>query len=86
MPNSEMSNFCPDQGRTRVCGEVYVCTPQPETRGERRAGQKGPFMDEYSLIFKEHGIRVDIIFTINSNVAPIISITVNETQQAEEIN
>ncbi|MFZ0482481.1 MAG: hypothetical protein WAL93_03745, partial [Desulfobacterales bacterium] len=43
--NSEMSNFCPDQGRTRVCGEAYVCTPQPETRGERRAGQKWPFMD-----------------------------------------
>jgi hypothetical protein len=22
--NSEMSNFCPDQGRTRVCGKAYV--------------------------------------------------------------
>jgi len=43
--NPEMSNFCPDQGRTRVCGEAYACTPQPETRGERRAGQKEPFMD-----------------------------------------
>ncbi len=42
---SEMSNFCPDQGRTRVFGEAYACTPQPETRGERRAGQKGPFLD-----------------------------------------
>jgi len=21
------------------------CMPQPETRGERRSGQKGPFMD-----------------------------------------
>ena len=34
-----MSNFCPDQGRTRVCGppkrdrKAYACTPQPETRG-----------------------------------------------------
>jgi hypothetical protein len=52
VPNSEMSNFCSDQGRTRVCGPriagqegVYVCTPQPETRGEHRAGQKWPFMD-----------------------------------------
>jgi len=46
-----MSNFCPDQGRTRVCGKAYVCTPQPETRGERRAGQKGPFMDgHYNLL------------------------------------
>jgi hypothetical protein len=44
-----MSNFCSDQGRTRVCGEAYVCTPQPETRGERRAGQKGPFMDGHEL-------------------------------------
>jgi hypothetical protein len=43
--NSEMSNFCSDQGRTRVCGEAYVCTPQPETRGERRARQKWPFVD-----------------------------------------
>ena len=32
-------------GQARVCGEAYACTPQPETRGERRAGQKGPFMD-----------------------------------------
>ena len=53
-----MSNFCPDQGRirrrpkkramagqARVFGEAYVCTSQAETRGERRAGQKGPFMD-----------------------------------------
>ncbi len=23
----------------------YPCMPQPETRGERRSGQKGPFMD-----------------------------------------
>ena len=46
-----MSNFCPDQGRTRVCGEAYVCTPQPETRGERRAEQKGPFMGGNSLHF-----------------------------------
>jgi hypothetical protein len=45
VPNSEMSNFCSDQGRTKVCGEAYVCTPQPETRGERRAGKKRPFMD-----------------------------------------
>jgi hypothetical protein len=37
-----MNNFCPDQGRTRVYGEAYACTPQPETRGERRAqGKKG---------------------------------------------
>lgn len=43
-------------------------------------------MDGHELIFKEYGIRVDIIFTINSNVAPIISITVNETQQAGTIN
>jgi len=46
-----MSNFCSDQGRTRVCGprkagqEGHVCTPKPETRRERRAGQKEPFMD-----------------------------------------
>jgi hypothetical protein len=33
--NPEMRNFCSDQGRTRVCGEAYVCTPQPETRGLR---------------------------------------------------
>jgi hypothetical protein len=46
-----MSNFCSDQGLTRVCDpriagqEAYVfCTPQPETRGERRAGQKEPSM------------------------------------------
>jgi len=45
MSNSEMSSFCSDQGRTRVFGEAYACTPQPETRGESRAGQKGPFMD-----------------------------------------
>jgi hypothetical protein len=44
-----MRNFCSDQGRTRVFGEAYVCTPQPETRGERRAGQKGPFMDGHHL-------------------------------------
>ena len=25
--------------------KAYDCTPQPEIRGERRAGQKGPFMD-----------------------------------------
>jgi hypothetical protein len=49
--NSEMSKFCSDQGRTRGCGEVYVCTPQPETRGERRAGQKRPFMVGYYLDF-----------------------------------
>jgi len=30
-----MSNFCSDQGRTRVCGKAYVGTPQPETRGLR---------------------------------------------------
>jgi len=40
-----MNNFCLVQGHTRVCGEAYDCTPQPETRGERRAGQKRPFMD-----------------------------------------
>jgi len=45
-----MSIFCPDQDRTRVCGEAYECTPQPETRGERRAGQKGPFMDGHYLM------------------------------------
>ena len=27
-----MINFCSDQGHTRVYGEAYVCTPQPETR------------------------------------------------------
>jgi len=26
-------------------GRRTACTPQPETRGERRAGQKRPFMD-----------------------------------------
>jgi hypothetical protein len=41
---AEMSNFCSDQGRTRVFGEAYVCMPQPEARGERRTGQKGPFL------------------------------------------
>jgi len=43
--NSELSSFCSDQGRTRVCGEAYVCKPQPEISEERRSGQKGPFMD-----------------------------------------
>jgi len=59
---SEMSNFCSDQGRpreigfafhgagTRVFGAADVCTPQLETRGERRAGQKGPFMDGHKLL------------------------------------
>jgi hypothetical protein len=51
VPNSEMSNFCSDQGRTRVFGEAYVCTPQPETRGERRSGQKGQFLDGHYLMF-----------------------------------
>jgi len=27
----------------------------------------------WALVFKEYGIRVDIIFTINSNVPPIFS-------------
>jgi hypothetical protein len=57
-----MSNFCSDQGRTRVCGprkagqegvRLYaaVGNPRPPARRayasekERRAGQKGPFMD-----------------------------------------
>ncbi len=54
--NSEMSNFCSDQGRTRVYGEAYVLyaateNPRPPARRayaserERRTGQKGPFMD-----------------------------------------
>jgi hypothetical protein len=55
--NSEMSSFCFDQGRTRVCGEAYVCTPQPETRGERRAGQKGPFMDGHNLKYATQLMR-----------------------------
>jgi len=46
-----MSNFYSDQGRTRVFGEAYICMLQPETRGERRAGQKGPFMDSNDLGF-----------------------------------
>jgi len=29
--------------------KAYACRPQPETRGERRAGQKGPFMDGHHL-------------------------------------
>jgi hypothetical protein len=45
-----MINFCSDQGRTRVYGEVYVCTPQPEIRGKRRAGQKGAFMDGHEFV------------------------------------
>jgi hypothetical protein len=28
--------------------------PQPETRGERRSGQKGPFMDGNKLIGLNH--------------------------------
>ena len=34
--NSEMSNFCPDQGRTRVCGEAYACTPHAGLFSSRR--------------------------------------------------
>jgi len=47
--------FCSDQGRTRVCDlrsrdrKAYVFTPQPETRGERRSGQKWSFMDGHKL-------------------------------------
>ena len=33
-------DFRSGQGRTRVYGEAYHCTPQPETRGERRPGLK----------------------------------------------
>jgi hypothetical protein len=57
-----MSNFCSDQGRTRVCGPritgqegvrryAAAGNPRPPARiayaseRERRAGQKGPFMD-----------------------------------------
>jgi hypothetical protein len=47
-------------GQARVCGPrkagqegVRLCTPQPETRGERRAGQKGPFMDGHQLKFQK---------------------------------
>ena len=41
------------QGRTRVCGEGYMdrVQPPPKTRGERRAVQKGPFMDGHCLVF-----------------------------------
>jgi hypothetical protein len=51
VPNSEMSNFCSDQGRTRVFGpriagqEGVRLYAAAGTRGERRAGQKWPFMD-----------------------------------------
>jgi hypothetical protein len=45
-----MSNFCSDQGRTRVFGEAHVGTLQPETREERRSGQKWPFMNGHQLI------------------------------------
>jgi hypothetical protein len=44
VPDSEMRIFGSAQGRTRVCGEAYAGTPQPETRGERRAGPKRPFL------------------------------------------
>ena len=58
-----MSNFCPDQGRTRVSGEAYSLyasaeNPRPPalrayaSERERRSGQKGPFMDG-NLIYKD---------------------------------
>ena len=56
MSNSEINNFCSDQGRTRVCGprkagqeglELYAAA---ETLEERRTGQKGPFVDGHQLI------------------------------------
>jgi len=35
-----------DQGRTRLFGEAqHLLKPQPEIRGERRAGETGPFRD-----------------------------------------
>ena len=36
-------------------------------------------------MFKEYGVRVDIIFTVNSNVAAIIFSIINVTQQANKI-
>ncbi len=33
-----------------VCGEAYFSTSRAETRRERRAGEKWPFMDGYYLI------------------------------------
>jgi hypothetical protein len=47
-----MSSFCSDQGRTRVCGEGYVCTPQPENRGDAEQDKKGHlWMDTNYLRF-----------------------------------
>jgi hypothetical protein len=39
-----MSNFYPDQGRTRVCGEVYVLYAADEKPAENaELGKKGHF-------------------------------------------
>jgi len=43
--DSEMKIFFAEQGLTRVCGEAYCCTPQPETRGRRRSAENRPFLD-----------------------------------------
>ena len=67
-----MSSFCSDQGRTRVCGEAYVCTPQPETRGERRAGQKGPFMDGHKLEKKRYMVDQKLMDNLNRLGFPLM--------------
>ena len=46
-----MRIFCVGQGRTRVCGEAYSCTSQPETCGERRTT---PTMKNEVLRQKDH--------------------------------
>jgi hypothetical protein len=76
-----MSNFCPDQGRTRVCGprkagqegvRLYAAAenPRPPARRaylserERRARQKGPFMDVHQCqmtLYYRAAIRSELI-------------------------
>jgi hypothetical protein len=44
--DAEMSNFFDEQGRTRVFVEAYFFVRRRrKTRGERRASEKGPFLD-----------------------------------------
>jgi hypothetical protein len=86
-----MSNFCSDQGRTRVCGprkagqegvRLYAAAgnPRPPARRayaserERRAEQKGPFMDgHYNLPFLNIAIRsqIPMMAAVENNTIPI---------------
>ena len=51
VPHPEMSNFCAAQGATQGFAlRPTQGTPQAQTRGERSAVQKEPFMDGHRLI------------------------------------